>query len=68
MTIIFLAHKLPHPISDELVRQGHQVCECLAISEVLGLAEEHREAQIVIAAEIEAAWRRQSRRIIRRCI
>jgi hypothetical protein len=58
MTIIFLAARLPDPISDELSRQGHSVYECLAISEVFALAEEHREAQIVIAAEIEAEWAR----------
>lgn len=49
MTIIFLARKLPDAISDELSRQGHFVFECLAISEVYALAEEHMGAQIVIA-------------------
>jgi hypothetical protein len=34
MTIIFLAYKLPDPISDELARHAHSVYECLAISEV----------------------------------
>jgi hypothetical protein len=53
MTIIYLAHKLPDPISDELARQGHSVYECLAISEVFALAEEHIEAQIIIGVEIE---------------
>jgi hypothetical protein len=53
MTIIYLAHKLPDPISDELARQGHRVYECLAISEVFALAEEHIEARIIIGAEIE---------------
>ncbi len=56
MTIIFLAHKLPDPISDELARQGHSVYECLAIREVFALAEEHLDAQIVIAAEMEERW------------
>jgi hypothetical protein len=56
MTIIFLAYKLPDPISDELARQGHSVYECLAISEVFALAEEHFDAQIVIAAEMEEKW------------
>jgi hypothetical protein len=56
MTIIFLAYKLPDPISDELARQGHSVHECLAISEVFALAEEHFDAQIVIAAGMEEKW------------
>ncbi|HEY1939960.1 MAG TPA: hypothetical protein VGJ33_18680 [Candidatus Angelobacter sp.] len=58
MTIVFLAHKLPDPISDELARQGHSVYECLAISEVFALAEEHLDAQIIIAAEMEEKWAR----------
>jgi len=56
MTFIFLARKLPDPISDELSLQGHSVYECLAISEVFALAEEHFDAQIVIAADIEERW------------
>ena len=56
MTIIFLAYRLPDPISDELARQGHSVYECLAISEVFTLAEEHSDAQIIIAAGIEEKW------------
>lgn len=57
MTIIFLAYKLPDPISDELARQGHSVYECLAISEVFALVEEHFDAQIVIAQ----SWKRNGR-------
>jgi hypothetical protein len=56
MTFIFLARKLPDPISDELARQGYSVYECLAISEVFALAEEHFDAQIVIAASMEEKW------------
>jgi hypothetical protein len=56
MTIIVLAYKLPDPISDELARHGHSVYECLAISEVFALAEEHFDAQIVIAAQMEEKW------------
>lgn len=59
MTIIFLARKLPDPISDELARHGHSVYECLAISEVFALAEEHFDAQIVIAADMEERWARE---------
>jgi hypothetical protein len=56
MTIIFLAYKLPDPISDELARQVHRVYECLAISEVFALAQEHLDTQIIIAAGIEEKW------------
>jgi hypothetical protein len=56
MTIIFLAYKVPDAISDELARRGHNVYECLAISEVFALAEEHFDAQIVIVAEMEEKW------------
>jgi hypothetical protein len=56
MTIIFLAYKLPDPISDELSRQGHSVYECLSISEVFALSEEHLDAQIIIAAGMEKKW------------
>jgi hypothetical protein len=59
MTIIFLAYKLPDPISDELSRQGHSVYECLAISEVFAFAEEHFDAQIIIAANMEEKWARE---------
>lgn len=56
MTIIFLAYKLPDSISDELARQGLRVYECLSIGELFALAEEHFDAQIVIAAGIEEKW------------
>lgn len=59
MTFIFLARKLPDPISDDLSRQGHSVYECLAISEVYALAEEHFDAQIVIAADMEERWAKE---------
>ena len=54
----FLAYKLFDPISDELARQGHSVYECLAISEVFALAQEHFDAQI-IAANMEEKWARE---------
>ena len=41
MTLIFFTHQLPNPISDELQRQGHQVLDALAISEVLALQEQN---------------------------
>lgn len=55
MMIILFTRSLPNAISDELSRQGHTVHEALAISEVLALAEQHPEAQIVIAADVEPA-------------
>lgn len=54
MTIIFFTRSLPNAVSDELSRQGHTVHECLAISEVLALAEQIPEAQIVIAGDVES--------------
>lgn len=54
MTVIFFTRSLPNATSDELSRQRVVVHEALAISEVLALAEEHPEAQIVIAADAEA--------------
>ncbi|HEY2236975.1 MAG TPA: hypothetical protein VGK01_26140 [Candidatus Angelobacter sp.] len=47
---------MPDAISDELARQGQRVYECLAISEVFSLAQEHFDAQIVIGAGIEEKW------------
>jgi hypothetical protein len=52
--IIFFTHSLPSPIADELQRQGHQLFECLAISEVLALQEQHPGAQIVIDHSVPA--------------
>lgn len=53
MTIIFFTRSLPNVLSDELSLQGHTVYEALAISEVLALAEQHSEAQIIIAADVD---------------
>jgi hypothetical protein len=52
-TIIFFSRTLPNPIAEELSIQGHILYEALAISEVLALAEQHPEAQIVIAADVD---------------
>jgi hypothetical protein len=53
MTIIWFTRSLPNAVADELKLQGHTVNECLAISEVLALAEEHWDAQVVIAADVD---------------
>jgi hypothetical protein len=50
--ILFTAHAR-NTLADELTRQGHEVYEALTISEVLALAEQQRNAQIIIAAEVE---------------
>jgi hypothetical protein len=52
IVVLFTAFA-PHPIADGLSRAGFCVYEALAVSEVLALAAEHPEAQIVITAEIE---------------
>lgn len=53
MTIIYFTRYFPNALADELSRQGHTVHEVLAISEVLALAEQHPEAQIVIAPDVD---------------
>jgi hypothetical protein len=53
MTVILFTTHAPSPLSDELARQGHEVFEALAISEVLSLAELHPDSKIVITPEIE---------------
>jgi hypothetical protein len=55
MTLIFFTRSLPNAICDELGRQGHTIHECLAISEVLHLAEQHPTAAVVINHDVEAA-------------
>ena len=53
-TLILLASRAPHPLTDELILAGYHVLEALAISEVFALLEEIPEAQVIIAANIEA--------------
>jgi hypothetical protein len=55
MQIILFTTSAPHPLADELIREGIEVYEALAISEVFALAEEHGGAQLVITADVEAA-------------
>lgn len=51
--IIFFSRTVPSPLADELSIQGYTVYEALAISEVLALAQQYPEAQIVIAADVD---------------
>jgi ABC-type nitrate/sulfonate/bicarbonate transport system ATPase subunit len=53
-TLILLTARAPHPLTDELILAGHDVLEALAISEVFALLEQIPEAQVIIAADIEA--------------
>lgn len=53
MTLILFTTRAPSALADELVREGHEVFEALAISEVLALAEQHPNSGIVIAPEVE---------------
>lgn len=55
MTIIFFTRSLPSAIANELQRQGHTIHEALALSEVFNLMEQHPNAQIIIAADVQAA-------------
>lgn len=53
MTVILFITHVPNTLSDELVRQGHEVYEALAISEVLALAEQHLTASIIITPDVD---------------
>jgi hypothetical protein len=52
MTIILFTTRAPHPLADQLINQGHPTLEALAVSEVFALMEQHREAQIIITADV----------------
>jgi hypothetical protein len=51
-TLILFTTRAPHPLTDELSRQGHQVYEAIAISEVYALADQHLAATIIISADV----------------
>ena len=53
MTLILFTTHAPDTLSDELVRQGHEVCEALAISEVLALSEQQPTASIIITPDVD---------------
>lgn len=52
MTLILFTALAPDPLTDELSRQGHQVYEALAISEVYALADQYPTATIIITADV----------------
>lgn len=53
MILILFCTTFPHPFTEELSRQGHQLFEALAISEVYALADQHPTATIIITADID---------------
>ena len=53
MTFILVTTSAPNPLANGLILAGHRVFEALAISEAFALAQEHAEAQIIIAADVE---------------
>jgi hypothetical protein len=52
VTLILFTSIAPAPLTDELSRQGHQVYEALAISEVYALADQYPTATIIITADV----------------
>jgi hypothetical protein len=53
VTLILFTTRAPNTLTDEFARQGHEVYEALAISEVLSLAEQYPTASIIITPEVE---------------
>jgi hypothetical protein len=43
----------PHSLTDELTKQGHEVYDAIAISEVLALAGQHPASSIVITPDVD---------------
>lgn len=52
MTLILFTTRAPSTLADQLALYGHEVFEALAISEVLALAEQHPNVNIVVAPEV----------------
>jgi hypothetical protein len=53
VTLILLTTIAPHPLTEELSRQGYQVNEALAVSELFRLVEQHPTATILITADVD---------------
>jgi hypothetical protein len=53
MTVILFTTHSPDTLSNEFARQGCEVYEALAISEVLALAEQHPTASIIITPDVD---------------
>lgn len=54
VSIILFTTRRSHPLSEELTIHGVSVFEALAITEVFALAQQHREAYIVITHDVDA--------------
>jgi hypothetical protein len=52
VTVILLTNQAPSVLAAELSRAGIRVYEALAISEVLALAANHLDAQIIITSDV----------------
>jgi hypothetical protein len=52
VTLILFTTRAPHPLADQLINQGHPTLEALAVSEVFALIGQHRDAQIIITADV----------------
>ena len=55
MTLVLFTTVAPHPLTEELSRQGYQVYEAMAVSEVFSLVELHPTASIIINTIHETA-------------
>jgi hypothetical protein len=53
VTLILFSASAPHPLAEELSRQGHHIYEALAVSEVLALTDQHPSATIIVAADVD---------------
>jgi hypothetical protein len=53
MTLILFTTTAPHPLAEELSRQGHRVFEAVAISEVYALSDQHQLSTIIITADVD---------------
>ena len=53
MVIILFTNRAPDTLSEELTREGIDVYEALAISEVLALAERHPFSSIIITPDVD---------------
>lgn len=53
MILILFTARAPHPLTEDLSHQGHQVYEAIAISEVYALADQHPNAAIIITPDVD---------------
>jgi hypothetical protein len=55
VTVVLFTTRVPDGFSDKLTRQGFEVYEAMAISEVLALAEQHSTSSIIITSDVDEA-------------